>query len=657
VNFYDQQDRARAQTRLLVALFTLAIIVILAATYLTINTALLIFVPVSRSDGSVPLEWDLGVFGVASMFVLVVVGGAMWSKHRELKTGGASVALRLGGRLLSPEDSDPKEQQLLNIVEEMALASGIPVPLTFVLPTERGINAFAAGHSIADAAVAVTGGALDVLNRDEMQGVIGHEFSHILNGDMKISIRMIAVLHGLQAIGHTGTWLMSAGSRGNRGPSRRSNDVAPVFVIIGMLLVAFGYLGVVLGRLIRGAVSRQREYLADAAATQFTRNPRGLASALKKIGGLEVGSRVDTRGADEISHLFFGAAFERASWFSTHPPLVDRIRRLDPAFPGVFPRVEMTPEQEKRGSRLAHDLQADLANVGTSAFFAPIEPLESANLATTPVLPEHAFTPFTAIADALHNIPSMLHDAAYTPFGAVAIVSALALDERPHIREDQARVTARHLPAHIAEEAINMRAKIEALPPETRMPLLELCATGLRKLSPKQAAAVRACLSELASADESLDIFEFTLLKCVDTWLDPQPYRAHEIRFTSVRFLSPMIGSVLAMFAITGGTDENERSHAYKKAVASLPKAYAVQPDLPSQDEVSVDALEVAIYHLKHAPVVVRENVLRACRQAIEADGVVVRGEFELLRAVATALGVPAPPLEIEQHPSSQTSG
>jgi Zn-dependent protease with chaperone function len=229
----------------------------------------------------------------------------------------------------------------------MALAAGVPMPQVYVLDQDAGINAFAAGHSPEDAAIGITRGGMTLLTRDELQGVIGHEFSHLLNGDMRLNIRIMGVLFGIVCLTVIGRVLLYARG-GNRGR-------APM-LLLGVALLVIGALGVLFGRLIQAALSRQREMLADASAVQFTRNPAGLAGALRKIG--RVGARIDSPHAGEVSHMFFenGLGKPVFGWLATHPPLAERIRALDPGWDGSFdahdadPTAETTPE---RGSAAA----------------------------------------------------------------------------------------------------------------------------------------------------------------------------------------------------------------------------------------------------------------------------------------------------------------
>ncbi len=323
MDFFKHQDIARAKTSRLIALFILAILAIAFAVY---GIALIImFYHYSRQPGAnlysfEMIQPELG-FWVISATLLVILFGTI-AKIIELAKGGRAIAEKQGGRLINTATTDAAERRLINVVEEMAIASGIPVPQVYILDEEKGINAFAAGYTPNDDAVAVTRGCLSELRRDELQGVIAHEFSHILSGDMRLNIRLIGLLSGIMVIAYVGRLMLQRRSGNNKH--------AGVVVVIALLLMLVGSLGFLFGRMIQAAVSRQREYFADASAVQFTRNPRGLSGALIKIGSLLHGSRIHSPHAQEICHMFIGSAFRSA--FATHPPLRDRIQRLEPEY-------------------------------------------------------------------------------------------------------------------------------------------------------------------------------------------------------------------------------------------------------------------------------------------------------------------------------------
>ncbi|MDR0788248.1 MAG: M48 family metallopeptidase [Gemmatimonadota bacterium] len=325
MDFFQAQEAARRRTAVLVALFVAAVIGIILVIYAVAHIAIGPEVPV--------LDPALLLWVTAGVLVVVLAGSGI--RTASLRQGGAAVSELLGGRRVQPDTTDVHEHRLLNVVEEMALASGVAVPAVYVVDGEEGINAFAAGYSLNDASVTVTRGALLAFNRDEMQGVIAHEFSHILNGDMRLNIRLIGTLYGILLLSVIGRILLQFGPRGRS--RNRDNNGGNAVILIAIALLVVGYVGVFFGRLIKAAVSRQREYLADSSAVEFTRNPDGLASALKKIATAPYGSEIRNPHAEELSHLFFADGL-KASFFgmlATHPSLDERIRRLDPTWEGV----------------------------------------------------------------------------------------------------------------------------------------------------------------------------------------------------------------------------------------------------------------------------------------------------------------------------------
>jgi Zn-dependent protease with chaperone function len=352
MDFFQRQEIARRNTKLLEVYFVLAVIGIILTTYL----AFAVFVGYLglRHHAFQPTSeygflWNPKLFlGVSVGTLIVIIGGSVF-KTSQLAGGGSAVAEMLGGRPISANTRDPDERKLLNVVEEMAIASGTPIPQVYVLPGEETINAFAAGHSTSDMVVCATHGCLKYLTRDELQGVVGHEFSHILNGDMKLNLRLMGLVFGILCIAMMGRILLDT-----RGSSSRDRNPLP---LVGLALLAIGGLGVFFGKLIKSAVSRQREFLADASSVQFTRNPAGLSSALQKVGGM--GSRIDDPNAEDASHFFFANGLREsfAGIFSTHPRLEDRIRALDPSWDGKFKSVDVqaatTRSRKDKRSRIA----------------------------------------------------------------------------------------------------------------------------------------------------------------------------------------------------------------------------------------------------------------------------------------------------------------
>ena len=331
MDFFEHQEVARRTSRRLIVLFALAVLcVVVAVNVVGAGVYFTAFLPAGLPWGAAALP--NGFFLTNTLVVLGLIAGGTALEMSALASGGEAVARMVGARPVDPSTRDLLDRRLLNVVEEMAIASGVAVPRVFVMDDENSINAFAAGHSINDAVIAVTRGTLTRLTRDELQGVIGHEFSHVLNGDMRLNMRLIGVLFGLTMVAMAGRFLLEVAGRG-RGGSDRGGGIA-VVALAGVTLWVLGYIGVFFGRLIKAAVSRQREFLADASAVQFTRNPDGIGGALRKIGGLGaaegLGTRIDHPRAESLSHLFLGAARPAfvSGLFATHPPITERVRRI-----------------------------------------------------------------------------------------------------------------------------------------------------------------------------------------------------------------------------------------------------------------------------------------------------------------------------------------
>lgn len=425
-NFFSQQDLARRNTRLLVLLFSIAVALLILLTNVLVLASFGLVNPAQPVTADIwqQLPWPMVV--AISATVVLAVAGAILYKWQQLQQGGKVVAIALGGQLVAPDTADATERRLLNVVEEMALAANTPVPPVYLLP-EQSINAFAAGYSPADAVIGVTQGCARLLSRDELQGVIAHEFSHILNGDMRMNIRLIAILNGILFLGHIGYYLLRGSSNSSLVRRRSSNNKnGGGIVVLGLGLVVIGYLGSFFGNLIKAAVSRQREFLADASAVQFTRNPRGIAGALKVIGSHSSHSNIASPNADENSHLFFGEAISRwASVFATHPPLATRIKRLEPHWNGKFPTA-----------RTAQVIDSDRAQK-TSAKAVPTDNTTSAtdkDSRSTPAAAEQ----LTLLLPLL-----LIHSSRQTE-PAVALVCCLLLSVQHEVQTQQLQQIKQH---------------------------------------------------------------------------------------------------------------------------------------------------------------------------------------------------------------------
>jgi Zn-dependent protease with chaperone function len=638
VDFFARQDKARRNTKLLVFYFSLAVLFLILAVYAAVA---LIFtgIALKNSVDQPAFAWSQPelLLGTAIGTLVVIFIGSV-SKTLQLARGGSAVAELLDGRLLDSNARDAHERKLLNVVEEMAIASGVPVPQVYVMDNEPGINAFAAGHSASDAAISVTRGCMTLLSRDELQGVVAHEFSHILNGDMRLNLRLIGLIFGILCLTVIGRILIR--TRGRKNP----------LPLLGLTLIIIGWVGVFFGRLIQAAVSRQREVLADASAVQFTRNPAGLAGALKKIGGLESGSRLESPYAEEASHLFFANGLSESSFgFATHPPLIERIRALDPTFDGKFPHVtisDATPEiaPEPAPSPPIPMIQTAMAGL------APVvtQPNIFANIG-------RPTTQHLRYAVDLHQaIPSQVETTARDPLGACALVCAFLLSDEQSVREKQLDELGRAISTAMQEEGAKIWPEIQGIPPQARIPIVDLALPALRRLSPPQFEQFRTALKILIASDQKTDLFEYMLQKIVVRHLETYlfPVRRSIAHFYDLHPLVRDCGVLLSATAYAGQEDITKAHMAFWEGSHLL--AHTARADIPwlPPQECDLAQVDTALERLAQAVPQIKKNVLNACARTVVADGVIQEREAELMRAIADALDCPVPPFVQSQDAS-----
>jgi Zn-dependent protease with chaperone function len=662
-NFFENQDAARRNTKRLITLFCFAVIAIAGMLYLLAVLLTGVEQPDPNTGQMVisPLWWqpDLAL-GVAIATIIVVGGGSLY-KIAQLRGGGTVVAEALGGTLIPSGTRDADERRLLNVVEEMAIASGIPAPPVYLLRDESGINAFAAGFAPGDAVIGVTRGCVQRLSRDELQGVIAHEFSHILSGDMGLNIRLMGVIHGILIIGIIGYFLLRSSLYS--GSSRRSNsrdNSGMAIVAAGLGLMVIGFLGTFFGNLIKASVSRQREFFADASAVQFTRNPEGIAGALKEIGGYEGGSILASPNAPEASHLFFGQGLRGGlqMLFATHPPLEERILRLDPNW--------------QAGTRPAHTQASRAAATGTAGFAAGEHTADRSARSATPewgrATPQAnpKDSPASQSVDAegsaldqvgqptaahiayatalVEGIPNAVAEAAREPYGARAVIYALLIDREDEPRNRQLEQLARFGEAGIDSETRRLLAEIEPLEARYRLPLIDIALPSLCALSADQYQAFKTNLRALVVADEKIDLFEWALQRMVFTRLRPHFERVKppRIRHTSPRKLSEPCAVMLSILAHAGSPSETAIRTAFETGASQLSGIHIA---LLPRERAGLRELDRALETLAGSDPSTRAQLLRACAACISADREITQAEGELVRAIADGIGCPMPPL------------
>jgi Zn-dependent protease with chaperone function len=640
MDFFEAQARAKQRTSRLVVLFSLAVLGVIAASYAATIVGL------SYTTGGQPW-WDLQILTVVTFGTLILVGLASLFKWLQLRDGGRAVAEMVGGRRVDPHTTDLKERQLLNVVEEMAIASGVPMPSVYVLPDEEGINAFAAGLTTSDAVVAVTDGTLQKLTRDELQGVIAHEFSHILNGDMRLNLRITALVFGILVIGLLGRGILySLRYTRVRSSSNNKNGGGAIVVVLGagVALLVIGYAGYFFGRLIQAAVSRQREFLADASAVQFTRNPGGITGALKKIGGYALGSSLQSSKSAQIGHFFFAQGFRSnfGGLWATHPPLPERIQAIDPSFDGkYFNPPETVDVARESWSQATDDVSAPLAGFAPAPKSAPSRNAHAIITSVGTLTPENVANAQTLLDAA----PAILREATRSPATAGALICGLLLDPAPEPRARQQALITQHGGAALAAVVATFNASLRDLRPEARLPLVLLSLPALHDLPTAELARLLDTLDELVHADGRVTTFEFALQKVLSHHLalGKAPHAPGD-EIYSFQALERELALVLSALARAAADDEAGATQAFASGANQL-RLLEGRLSLLSPAECSFERLDAALDRLAQGSLPIKQRLLTAGAHVITADGAVRVAEVELLRAFASALDCPMPAL------------
>ena len=632
MDFFAQQARVRGSSRRLVALFVLAVIAIVAA----IDAVVWISMG-HHSAGGEPAASNLPLLVISSVVVLAGIGLSSLFRIMSLSGGGKTVAESVGAVAVPTDTRDLQLRQLRNVIEEVAIAAGVPVPDIYLMEEEPGINAFAAGYSASDAAVCVTRGCLDHLSRDELQGVIAHEFSHVLNGDMRLNIRLMGLLFGILVLAIVGRRVIWFGS----GRSSRRDGGGGQVWMIGLALIVVGYIGYFFARLIQAAVARSRESLADASAVQFTRQTDGIAGALKKIAILSEGSKLQVANRQEVAHMLFGEADRFNALFATHPPLLQRIRALEPGF------------RDEELTQLAVSLQRAAAIPPTAAVASkPGNPLSG--VALPPVLPvalggavvggDMAAGPRFQRAAALHQaMPATLTAAVQQPESALAVVLALATSMEAELQAAQRRIVADAFGDDVERAVQTAAGELTTLSPIARLPLAALAFPALKQLPEGRQQTLLSALDALVRADGKVDLNEY----CLARLLRMQLQEARQPRRTPVDGLKKLpacrdsVILVCAIVAAGGCSDEASARRAWLLAMQQAFPGEAIEWSPPPAAWQA--PFERALDDLDGLMPVAKELVIQSLLAAIHADGQISVEEAELLRVICASLHCPLP--------------
>ena len=620
MNFFEAQNKAKKKTFLLTVLFICAVLTLIGLTNILVGIFLGLSDPAELTE-------DLGGFNnnglswlTISIAVLLVVTLAIVYKHFTLKAGGRAIAEMLGGTLINSNTQNDQQKQLLNVVEEMAIASGMAVPPVYLI-NESSINAFAAGFTPRDAVIGINQGTLDLLNRSELQGVVAHEFSHILNGDMNLNLKLIALLHGIVFIGIIGYGILrgAAFQRQNRGTQ----------MAFGAGLIAIGFGGMFFGNLIKSAVSREREYLADASAVQYTRLKSGIADALKKIGGHTQRSHLTNSSAEQASHMFFGSILPKFSsgLMATHPPLEKRIRAIEPGWDG---RYTSSPGQSASNNRTSKKKNARQTS-----------PMSSLTASVTDQVGQLNDSSLNMAENFIAETDNAIQDAAHDVFEARALIYALLLSHEEPLRNQQLAFIKTKAESGISEQLAVTIKKMSTAKRSDYLNLVLLAIPALKQLSKKQYQVFSANVGELIVSDGKVDLFEWVLHRVLTQHLYTQferiiPAHGNVGNLTRVATAISLLLSILA-----------SHSHESDKLCSAAYQEAADQLNLkrPFQKLTTFDFREInlALEELRRLTPSAKQKIIQACALCIMNDGTINTDERTLFQGICATLDCPLP--------------
>jgi len=613
-------------------LFMLAVISLIVLTNLLLLVTFGFLEPENVSDTQkISFSWEMFWFISAAVAAIVTIGSLY--KITSLSGGGARIAEMMDAALIVDGSGDINKQKVLNVVEEMAIASGTPVPPVYLIE-EDAINAFAAGYTPSDAIIGITRGTIEKLSRDELQGVIAHEFSHIFNGDMRMNIRLIGILHGIMILGLIGYYILRSSAH-----SRRSKNSGG-FIFLGIGLMVIGYAGTFFGNMIKAAVSRQREYLADASAVQFTRNPDGIAGALKRIGGDATGAILENPNGSEISHTLFceGVTSYLGSLHATHPPLEKRILAIQPNWDGQFEyetridKTASTDDDVKKQPDKKETIAAVAAAMEKTAIINSVGRV-------TPLQLGYAH-------ELLLTLPDVFKHAVHEPFAARATVYYLVLDKDETERSKQLKYLQIEADAGIYKETIKLVDAASKLKPAHRLPLVDMALSTLRQLSTRQYLLFRKNLSALVEMDSKISLFEWSIQKIVFHHLDTIFIkRARKKRkHVSLRQSRDACAILLSLLVYAGKQNNMAEKMAFNLSRQELGE---LDIQLLDKKDLNLNKLNTALDQLARLKPLMKPLLLKACAICITANKKITPTEAELFRAIADTLDCPMPPLTV----------
>jgi len=635
MDFYKEQENSKKKSALLLLIFIISIcVVVFFVGMFFIAIDVFVYEEGTKSFNLTPsyilqnARLNVIISSFLSIFIVIVYGAS--KKFDELERGGYVIANELGGRLLFGESASSKEKTLINVADEMSLAAGVgSVPIYII--ENKHINAFVAGTTYDNAVLSVTRGAVELLNRDELQGVIAHEFSHIFNGDMKLNNFASGCISGILYIFIIGTELFFplqfTATKHFSGITPK--DVLRIFVYpltmsAGIALMLLGVVGVACAAFMQFALNRQREYLADASAVQFTRYPQGIANALKKIG--MYGDTLNNLRAGCYEHIFFSS--------HSSPSVGKRIKKIEPHWDGEF--IETRDKQDEIFSRKKiHPLTMSIKALTVAHILGQIT--------NSGVINDRALK---HAKEVLNSIPDNVKQNAQNPLGAEFIIYTLLLDKNHESRKLQCIAIAGKLFKDLKHQdtavkmLMDMYESIGFLEPVAYLDIIHICASTLKNISANQYAVFRKQVNELILHDEHVSVFEWCVRYIVLYPLDmafglrKTPLDIH----THIGALKNELEILLsALSYIQFKDDANGRDifERVKKQGGITALKY-----IP-YSEFSPERFEKVVDEIQNSKPMVRRKILELCIFALNGDGEINNRDIAVIHALGEVLHLP----------------
>lgn len=645
MDFFEHQDRARKKTKLLVFYFILAVIFIVIA----LNLAAFFALKLSSGEQTNLqinqwFEQSWFYYITISTLVMIVLGSLF--RWMQLRDGGRSVAQMVNGREVLPDTNDNLERRFINVVEEMSIASGMPVPTLYIMDDEQAINAFVAGYETSNTVMVITRGALELLNRQELQGVVAHEFSHIFNADMRINIKLISTLAGILLLGQAGSFIIRSlrYSRVRSSNNKEGGGIVIVILLVGMAIFIVGSIGLFFGRLIKAAISRQREYLADASAVQYARDNEGLAGAFLKIN--EQSSLLINKHAEDTSHMCISEPIKlKLSGLATHPPMESRLDAIMPNWQS-FSRNYAQKQTHKR-QRRAQKEQARQERLAESSSRAGA----FGGLIDTVGKPSAMHV--QAASALILALPEVLKQAAHGHHAethAMHLVFALLLSDEGQVAESSLSLIEKTYGEKSGQQVLKLAQHISRDKRKQRLAILDITLPSIRRLSENERKQFLTLLKSIIHQDQYVSQFEYVLYSLVKKNLTPSAKKTHKI-IQEFDLVLPELQLMLSAMVHASEQQQEIKQATFK----TLWVGFSQHEKQLLVNQFEADKFHQALALLTSLAPMLKKQLLGTLEQAVKEDSVSQPAEVELLRAIAECLDCPIPPLLEHTHQPSKT--